>query len=209
MSETCDDVETRARCGRVPSAVAVIAQRRRARAAAAAARSSPRKSPWSISGDRGHAAALRGARFRRADARRGRDRQDARPGAVGRPRLRARVLPDPARHLRNDPGRAHARTGAVRAWRELGADARRLRHRAADGQRRHACRCGCSTCARGSRSSRRNTPARATNPRLYAHTISDEIHQQQRALRASRARSWRSRPIATASGWSAPSRTAR
>ena len=46
-----------------------------------------------------------------------------------------------------------------------------------------AFRCGCSTCARGSRCSRRNTAARANNPRLYAHTISDEIHDQQRGLK--------------------------
>ena len=43
--------------------------------------------------------------------------------------------------------------------------------------------------------------ASIANPRLYAHTIADEIHQQQRsAAAASRGRSWRSRPIATASG---------
>ena len=38
------------------------------------------------------------------------------------------------------------------------------------------------------------------NPRLYAHTASDEIHQQQRACAASRGRSSRLHPIATANG---------
>ena len=45
--------------------------------------------------------------------------------------------------------------------------------------------------------------------RCYAHTISDEIHQQQRALRGvARTEARRSTPIATASGWPAPSRAA-
>ncbi len=69
------------------------------------------------------------------------------------------------------------------SWRELGADAVVFGTRAADGQQRHACRCGCSTCARGSRCSPRSTRGTVANPRLYAHTIADEIHQQQRALR--------------------------
>ncbi len=44
-------------------------------------------------------------------------------------------------------------------------------------------RCGCTAWRRASRSSARNTAASAANPRLYAHTISDEIHESQRALR--------------------------
>ena len=68
-------------------------------------------------------------------------------------------------------------------WRELNADGVDRRHGAED--RRPACasRCGSSTCARGSRRSAREYTGSVANPRLYAHTISDEIHQQQRALR--------------------------
>ena len=54
----------------------------------------------------------------------------------------------------------------------------------------------------------RNTRA-AANPRAYAHTISDEIHQTQREPARRRAHEADvHRPIATASGSSAPSRSA-
>ena len=67
-----------------------------------------------------------------------------------------------------------ARAGRRRAW--SSAPCRRPATTCAS-------RCGCSTSGRSSRCSRRNTPAPTANPRLYAHTIADEIHQQQRALR--------------------------
>ena len=94
-----------------------------------------------------------------------------RPGPVGRPGLRARVLPDSARHLCDRAGGAHARAGAVRRL----ARARRRR-----GGLRHA------SSARGTTSrvqvrlfnvrTRQSVFAKEytgtiANPRLYAHTI--------------------------------------
>ena len=43
-------------------------------------------------------------------------------------------------------------------------------------------RCGCSTSPARPPRSRRNTAARRANPRVFAHTIADEIHKQQRNL---------------------------
>ena len=44
------------------------------------------------------------------------------PGAVGRSELRARVLPDPARHLPDDSAGDLARQVPLDQWKQLGAD---------------------------------------------------------------------------------------
>ena len=62
---------------------------------------------------------------------------DDRPGAVGRPRLRARVLHGAARHLRVDPGAGVDRRGAVRSLARARGRGPGHRRRAQDGDRRH------------------------------------------------------------------------
>ena len=66
-------------------------------------------------------------------------------GALGRPRLRARVLPDSARHLRVDSTGALARRRAVRSLARARRRRSRHRHRAEDRPTAFASRCGCST----------------------------------------------------------------
>ncbi len=123
---------------------------------------------------------------------------------MGRPGLRARVLPDPARHLRDDSAGAHAGAGAVR--RRGASSAPTPSSSAPCSARATTCasRCGCSTSARSSRSSRRNTPAPpptrgSTRTRSPTRSTSSSAR-----CAASRARSWRSPPTATASAWSGP-----
>ena len=100
------------------------------------------------------------------------DREDDRPGALGRPELRARVRADPARHLRDDSARRRRSTDVpFDRWRELNADGvvvgtvqktgTGVTRRGAAVQRAHA----------GSRRSRKEYSGSAANPRLYAHTI--------------------------------------
>ena len=68
-------------------------------------------------------------------------------------------------------------------WRELGADGVVMGSVQKTGTTRPRRDAAVSACARGSRSTRASTAASAANPRLYAHTIADEIHQSQRQLR--------------------------
>ena len=140
-----------------------------------------------ISGRAGRAAEVRGARLPRAHRRtrtRRRPPSSIGAGALGRPGVRARVLPDPARHLRVDSAGALADRCAVRSLER--ARRRRTRHRHACRRHATACcasRCACSACARGSRSSRASTAGRRRTRASSRTPIADEIHQQQRALR--------------------------
>ena len=68
-------------------------------------------------------------------------------------------------------------------WRELNADGVVIGTVQKTGNRRAASRCGSSTCAARQSAFGKEYTGSAANPRLYAHTIADEIHQQQRALR--------------------------
>ena len=68
-------------------------------------------------------------------------------------------------------------------WRELNADGVVVGTVQKIGDRRSASRCGCSTSDTRQSAFGKEYSGSAANPRLYAHTISDEIHQQQRALR--------------------------
>ena len=113
-----------------PSLAVVAARRRRRRAAAAGSRRRRRRSSRARSARRSQrrrrrAAALRRARLHRAVERRRdrRRRQDDRAGAVGRPELRARVRPDPARHrTRRFPPATSIADVPFDRWRELSAD---------------------------------------------------------------------------------------
>ena len=68
-------------------------------------------------------------------------------------------------------------------WRELGADGVVIGTVQKTGDRRPRRGAAVQRAQRGSRRSARQYDGSAANPRLYAHTISDEIHQTQRALR--------------------------
>ena len=139
---------------------------------------------------RRRAAAARRARFHRAVAatpRRSAIAKTIGAGAVGRPELRARVRAHPARHLRDDSGGDVVRRRAVRSLARAERRRRRRRHRAEDGHRRPASRCGCSTSRTRQSAFGKEYSGSAANPRLYAHTISDEIHQQQRGAARRRA----------------------
>ena len=68
-------------------------------------------------------------------------------------------------------------------WRELGADALLVGTVAEGAATRSASRCGCSASRRSRRPSTASSPRPVTNPRFFAHTIADEIHQTQLALR--------------------------
>ena len=131
----------------------------------------------------GTAAEIRGARLPRRRRRRATGKPD-RPGAVGRPELRGasstsfRATPTAA-----IPQPASLDEVPLERWKELGVDGlivgsvrqKRQQHRRPGPPDRGG--------DRADRCSRRNTAAPATNPRFFAHTIADEIHQQQRALR--------------------------
>ena len=82
-----------------------------------------------------------------------------------------------------DPAGAVARRRAVRPLARAGR--RRRHHRnGAEDRRRHPVEVRLYQRAHAAvASSPRSTAGSAANPRLYAHTIADEIHQQQRALR--------------------------
>ena len=155
--------------------------------AAAGAAATERVSSSVITGDAGHAAAAGGARSARAVERSRRPRRPPRRSAQvlwDDLELRARVLHDSARHLQVAfPPRRRSTTVPFDRWRELGAD----------GAGRSA---RCSDAATGIRVELRlyNVRARqsvfgreytgsAANPRLYAHTMSDEMHESQRKLR--------------------------
>ena len=161
-----------------------------------------------ISGDPGTPPRYAVPDFVALDARRRRGRQDDQPGAVGRPGVRARVLPDPARHLRHDsapraaPSRCRSPRGASSA--PTPSSSAPCSARATTS----ASRCGCSTSARGSRCSPRNTPAPPPTRGSTRTPSPTRSTSSSARCAASRARSWRSPPTATASAWSARSRTA-
>ncbi len=67
-------------------------------------------------------------------------------------------------------------------WRELNADGVVVGHRAED-RRRHPRRGAPVQRAHAAVGLRPRVPGGIANTRLYAHTIADEIHQQQRGLR--------------------------
>ena len=75
------------------------------------------------------------------------------------------------------------RPGAARPVEAARRGRARHRHGAEDRRPALRCRCGCWMSPAGVRRWRRNTAARSRTRALYAHTASDEIHQQQRALR--------------------------
>ena len=140
-------------------------------------------------------------------AGRGGGGKDNRASPVGRPRLRARVLPHPARHLLLVPAGAFRRGGPVR--RVARARRRRsLRHGAA-----HRQRGPCPGAPLQRRSQRSvfakeyNGPAR--NPALRPHHCRRDPPAAARAAAASRAPSWRSSRIATGSGPTGPIEQAR
>ena len=146
-----------------------------------------------INGAPGSAAEVRRAGLhpaveRRRDRRR---REDDRPGALGRPELRAGVLPDPARHLHDDPrgrrrstrcrsiaGRSSAPTASSSAP-SGGPPTGDRRAGAADRGRDRA---------HGVRQGVQRDRSRASATRASTRTrSSDEIHQQQRSLPRRRA----------------------
>ena len=130
-------------------------------------------------------AAPRRPRLHRAvDRRRDRrDREDDRPGAVGRSELRARVRVHPARHLR---ARSRGHVVHRRAVRPLArAERRRPDHRhGAEGRApASASRCGCSTCAPGSRSYPRAVQTDRERAPLRAHDLGRDPQVAARAER--------------------------
>ena len=140
----------------------------------------------SISGETGRAAALCRAGFHRAGGRRrdaGGGEADGR-GALGRPRLRARVLHGAARHLPDDPRRRgrlprSPSTGGAN-WASTGSS-RAASSGPAPGTFRVEVRLF-DVRTRRSVMAKEYTGS-TSNPRLYAHTAADDIHLQQRALR--------------------------
>ena len=155
------------------------ATRRRAAAAGAAVgdRTEHHRRAW-------RATQVRRARLHRALARSGDSGncEDHRIGPLGRPRLRAGVLPDSARHLRVDPAGALAGRRPVRSLARARRRRSRDRHRSEDRQR-HSARGAAVQRAVAAVGIRRGYSGPASNPRFFAHTVADEIHQQQRALR--------------------------
>ena len=117
-----------------------------------------------------------------------RETQDAaqgdRRGAVGRPEFRARVLHDSARHLQVAfPPAPSIDAVPFDRWRELGADGVVIGtvQKAAD---RHPRRAAAVQRPRAAvRVYGREYTGSAANPRIYAHTMSDELHESQRKLR--------------------------
>ena len=107
---------------------------------------------------------------------------DHRAGAVGRPELRARVLHDSARHVSKRTAASSVDTVPYERWRELGADNVVIGsvHKIATGIR-------VELRLYNVRAQQVILPKEytgsAANPRLYAHTMADEIHQTQRDLR--------------------------
>ena len=81
------------------------------------------------------------------------------------------------------PPAAIDRHGAVRSLARARRRRRGDRHGAEGRPTAFASRCGCTACVRGSRLYGREYTGSAANPRLYAHTMADEIHQSQRNLR--------------------------
>ena len=74
------------------------------------------------------------------------------------------------------------RRGAVRSLARARRRGRGHRRGAQDGHRRHRPGAAVQRRRPDRRRSRRNTAAPAANPRVFAHTIADEIHKQQRNL---------------------------
>ena len=112
--------------------------------------------------------------------------KDHRRGALGRPELRAGVLPDSARHLQEHPagqvGRRQCRSIGGRSSTPTALVVGTVRR---DGNRGRRPGAADRRRARAVPRSPRSTAGASelANPRLYAHTTSDEIHQQQRSLR--------------------------
>ena len=75
------------------------------------------------------------------------------------------------------------RRGAVRSLARAGRRRRRDRHGAEDARPAFASRCGCTTSAPAQSAYGREYSGSAANPRVYAHTMADEIHESQRSLR--------------------------
>ncbi len=106
-----------------------------------------------------------------------------RPGAVGRPRTSSasstwsRATPTRRSRCRRRSTRSRSIAGA-----SSGAEGLVHRHGAQDRAPASPSRCGCSTSPARPRRSRRNTAARPPTRGSFAHTISDEIHKQQRNL---------------------------
>ena len=115
---------------------------------------------------------------RRDDGR----REDHRRRAVGRPELRARVRVHPARCVRDDSRREIVRGRAVRSLARVERRRRHRRHGPEDSATAFRSRCACST-SRQKKQVFGKEYSGSSNARLYAHTISDDIHLQQRALR--------------------------
>ena len=68
-------------------------------------------------------------------------------------------------------------------WRELGADGVMIGTVQKRRRPAFASRCGSTTCAARQSVYRPRVHGSAANPRLYAHTMADELHQSQRKLR--------------------------
>ena len=90
----------------------------------------------------------------------------------------SRATPTPPSRRRGSPEQV-----PFASWR--GARRRRgvLRHACSEPATPCACRCGCSTSRTRQSVFAKEYSGTASNPRLYAHTIADEVHQQQRAPR--------------------------
>ena len=207
-STSADDAHIHLSCHRCSACAAAWRVRRShpgsaAGAAGAQQQQQPSEIELSITGEAGRAAEVRGARLHRAVDRRrdGRGGEDDRPGALGRPQLRARVLPDPARHLRD-------RFPAARSL-----DRRAVRSLARARRRRRSSSARCRRPATASR-----VEVRLFNVRTRQSVFAQGVQRLGAATRgctrtrsptrstsssarcaASRGRSSRSRPIATAS----------
>ena len=167
----------------------VVARRAAPRAAAAGAacrRSNRARSATTITGERRRAAPLGRAGLHRPVARRrdAGDREDDQPGAVRRPGLRARVrAASRATSTRRFRPRRRSTTSPFDRWRELNADGVVVGTVQKTGDR-HPDR-GAAVQRPQPRESAfgKEYSGSAANPRLYAHTISDEMHAQRGAAR--------------------------
>ena len=147
-----------------------------------------------------HAAAPGGARPARAvDRSRNPGRgADHRRGAVGRPDFEREFYMIPRDTYKSIPAAGVDRRGALRSLARAGRRRRGDRHRAEDARPAFASSCGCTTCAPAQSVYGREYTGSAANPRLYAHTMADELHESQRRLRGVARTKLTFSPIATA-----------